>query len=56
MKDEKYDMVLAGDRYSDSWIIYPTGGNYIHDKICELPGGSKVTNEAAHKVLEAMNS
>lgn len=55
-KKEKFDMLLGSSgRYSESWIIYPTGGNYIYDEVCKLPGGSKILHEKALKVLNAMN-
>ena len=56
-KKEKFDMLLGSSgRYSESWIIYPTDGNYIDDEVCKLPGGSKIQQEKAQKVLDAMNS
>lgn len=38
-----------------SWIIYPKGGSYITDELCKLSGGSKVLDDKAKKVFEAMN-
>jgi len=58
-KKEKYDMLYGecgSGRGPDYWIIYPTGGNYIYDEVCKLPGGSKIQQEKAQKVLDAMNS
>lgn len=52
---EQFEMVKVESRYSEGWIVYPAGGNYIYDKIAELPGGSKVADEAAQKVLDIMN-
>lgn len=56
-KKQKFSKVLCEeDRYSNVWIFYPTGGNYIHDELLRMPGGSIVKNEKAQKVLDLMNS
>lgn len=56
-KKKKYEMFLGEEsRYSEVWIICPVGGNYIYDTVCKLPGGSKILQKQAQKVLDAMNS
>lgn len=54
-ENAKYSILLTEERNSSSWIIYPTGGNYIHDEVCRFPAGSKVQEKAAGRALSIMN-
>lgn len=53
----KYSMIGTGQGHDpEFWIIYETSKGYIKGEMVRMPRGSKVQEEAAQKVLEAMNS
>ena len=55
---KKYTMILAEDGSgwgNTYWIVYPDGGNYIHDELLRLPGGSRHLEKEARKALNKLN-